>query len=834
MNTRKTSFLPIYIYFLKIVCSTSLVLAQAPMPAKHTGELQLALKHMNVLGSVLYVAAHPDDENTRLLAYLAGEKGYRTAYLSLTRGDGGQNLIGDEKGSQLGILRTQELLAARRVDGAEQTFSRAIDFGYSKNPEESEQVWDREKILGDVVWAIRKFRPDVIVTRFASPQRGGGGHGHHTLSAILAREAFHLAADPNAYSEQLEYVDTWQPRRIFWNLYTWRFYRPDEEDLPRIIDVNIDAYNPLLGKGYAEIAAEARSMHRCQAFGSAKRRGKTQERLLQIEGDAVEGDMFDGIDASWKRVEGGEEIESLLAQAYEEFRPATPSAIVPHLLQAYQKMEGKKGYWFDLKRAKLKELIAYCAGLYFEVNPEEAISALGDSVFLSASVIKRSEFPVRLTSIHVQGQAPMTMDTVLGNNTAMSRFEFAFPLIDVPYTQPYWLEHVALKGTYNVDNQTLIGLPETLAALEATYQFELGEEKTVLNFTTPVRYKYVDPARGELYRPFGVSPAFTAAVAEKVYLYADAEPQEIRVKIKAQSQVEREANVTFEVPKGWRAEPANLSINFPEKGKEETIVVTMYPPDFQSTGELVVKVNGQSAQELIEISYDHIPTQILFEPAKARLVRVDLEKRGQRIGYIMGSGDEIPVCLEQIGYEVDLLSDAEINVENLKQYDAVIAGIRAYNTRSRMPFHREELLKYIDQGGNYIVQYNTSRGSIAKQEIGPYPLTLSRDRVTVEEAPITFLLPEHPVLNYPNKITEADFEGWVQERGLYFPDKWDEKYEAITACNDPGETPKEGALLVASYGKGHFVYTGYSWFRELPAGIPGAYRIFTNLISLGK
>ena len=834
MYTLKSGTLLIYGFFLTILSGISGLSAQAPMPAKHAGELQLDLKHLQVLGSVLYVAAHPDDENTRLLAYLAGERGYRTSYLSLTRGDGGQNLIGDEKGNQLGILRTQELLAARRIDGAEQMFSRAIDFGYSKNPEETQQVWDREKILGDVVWAIRKFRPDVIITRFAEPDRGGGGHGHHTTSAILAREAFHLANDPSAYPNQLKHVDTWQPRRIFWNMYTWRWYKPDEKDLPRITELNIDAFNPLLGKGYAEIAAESRSMHKCQAFGAAKIRGKTVEKLLRVEGDPIQKDIFDDIDASWSRVKEGKEIGDLLGQAYDDFRPATPHTIVPTLLQAYQKMKKKEGYWFEVKRQQLEELIAYCSGLYFEVNASEAQTAINDSVFLTASVIKRSPFPVELAQIKVNGQAAVKVEEVLENNEELKKFSMAFPLKGFPFTQPYWLQHTSLKGTYQVEDQSLIGLPETPTALAATYTFLLGEDKVPLRFATPVVYKYVDPARGELYSPWGVSPAFTAEVAEKVYLYANDDPQEIRVKIKSHSKESLKASVVFDVPEGWRVEPNQQEVTFEEKGKEKSIDLKVYPSASQSVGELAVSINGQAAETLIEISYDHIPSQRLFEPAKARLVRVDLEKKGHKIGYIMGSGDEIPICLEQIGYEVDILSDAEVNLENLRQYDAVIAGIRAYNTRKRMPYHRDELMKYIEQGGNYIVQYNTSRGAITKQEIGPYPLTLSRDRVTVEEAPITFLQPDHPALNFPNKITEADFEGWIQERGLYFAGKWDEKYQAITASNDPGEDPKEGALLVAQYGKGYFVYTGYSWFRELPAGIPGAYRIFTNLISLGS
>jgi len=807
---------------------------QAPMPAKHSGEIQLALKHLQVLGSVLYVAAHPDDENTRLIAYFSQEKGYRTRYLSLTRGDGGQNLIGDEKGSLLGVLRTQELLAARRMDGGEQMFSRAVDFGYSKNPEETLDVWDKEKVLGDVIWAIRKFKPDIIVNRFAGPERGGGGHGHHTASAMLAQQAFHLAADPQAYPEQLDYVDPWQPKRIFWNLYTWRNYQPSEDDLSNIIEINIDDYNPLLGKGYGEIAAEARSKHKCQAFGTAKIRGEQMEKILRIDGPEASTDPMEGVDVSWNRVEGGEAVGDLIAQAYEAFDPTAPHEIVPILLDAYQQMEQLSGYWPEEKLKTLREIIAYCTGLYFEANSSNPLTAQGDTAFVAVSAIKRSPYPISLDRIHLStGQQLDQIDSIL-NSVDLYKENVAVLTQDLPVTQHYWLEKKPQKGVFTVDNQQLIGLPETPPAIEATFYFSFGENEVQIPLKTPVVYKYVDRAVGELYRPFIISPKLTANITQKVYLFSDQQPSEIQVLVKSYCDAPFEETLMFKAPEGWQIEPQSTTVSFERQGEERLISLQVTAPEGQSVGTLAVYTpNDQQVLSVENIAYDHIPNQTVFQSSEAKIVKVAIEKSGNRIGYIMGSGDEVPTSLEQIGYQVDILSDNEIDHNNLSKYDAIIAGIRAYNTRERMAYIQEEVLQYVHEGGTYIVQYNTSYG-LKINDIGPYPLEISRDRVTVEEAPVTLLKPDHSLFNIPNKITAQDFDGWVQERGLYFPNKWAKEYTALTAINDPDEKPSNGALLIAPYGEGYFIYTGLSFFRELPAGVPGAYRLIANMVSMGK
>ncbi|MEO0471726.1 MAG: PIG-L family deacetylase [Bacteroidota bacterium] len=809
--------------------------AQAPLPAKSSAEIQHELKKLNVLGSVLYVAAHPDDENTRLIAWLAGAKGYRTSYISLTRGDGGQNIIGDEKGSSLGVLRTQELLAARRVDGGEQMFSRAIDFGYSKNPEETLASWDKEKVLADLVWAIRKFQPDVIITRFATPEKGGGGHGHHTASAMLAHEAFSLANDPSAFPEQLQHVGVWQAKRLLWNNYwVFRRYQPTEEEQKGILTVNIGEYDPLLGRSYGEIASEARSMHKCQAFGANLFRGSLDEYLEHELGERADGDLFDGINTSWERVQGGKAVGKILQKVFDQFDPTNPAASVPDLLKSYQILDGLEGNWAAYQKRKLKEVILYCAGLWMEAYSDQPTVALGDSVSFQLDMLQRTQIPVFVEQVDFGKEGGVIKyDKQLATNSKVESIKFPTTTSGFPVSQQYWLTEAGQKGVFTVKDQELIGLPENPAALYATVSLKIND--VPFAYTTPVVHKYRDRAVGELYRPFLVAPPVTVNMAEKVYLFADDTEQAVSLLVKSFADASK-ASVRFETPEGWSVTPARLEYDFTKPGEEKRVNVMVKPPSFASEGNIraIVSVDGKEydlAQQVVK--YGHIPTQMIFPTAQARLVRVALEKKGQLIGYIMGSGDEVPVSLRAIGYSVELLEDGDISLDKLEKYDAIIAGIRAYNTRGRMAFHHDLLMEYVKRGGTYIVQYNTTYGLTLPQP-GPYPIKISRDRITVEEAKMNFLAPDHPVLNTPNKLTDKDFDNWVQERGLYFPNQWDDQYTPIFSISDPGEEPLKGALLVAEHGKGHFVYTGLSFFRELPAGVSGAYRLFANLVSLGQ
>ena len=827
--------------------------AEPPLRAMNAAEIQLKLRHSRVLGSVLYLAAHPDDENTRLIAYLTQGRGYHTTYMSLTRGDGGQNLIGTEKGPDLGIVRTNELLAARNIDGAHQRFSRAIDFGYSKGPEETLNIWDRNTVLADVVRTIRMVQPDVIVTRFPGPEDGGGGHGHHTSSFLLGKEAFDLAADPNAFPEQIEAgLKPWQTRRLFWN--NWFPYWRKDYDASHLLAVNIGEYNPLLGRSYGEIAADARSQHRCQAFGTSQQRGERFEYLDQKLGEKANEDFFEGIAAGWNRLKGGEKVDQLLAQAEKAFSPENPAGILPTLLQAYNELDKlAPSVWKERKQEDLRSLIMNCSGLWFEALADIPVASLGDTLPVTAQMVKRSNFPVSLKSLRYRfSTMPMTAgeqvnidDPELPYNgeliSATTPFYLkpTFAMTGLTPTQPYWLTAEPGKGVYQVDDPSLIGKSLSPDPIMADFVFEFGEnEKTEVAFSLPVVHKYVDRSVGELYRPFVIAPKLTVNVMEGVYIFSEQKSQQVGLQLKSHAQQPFAGKVEFKVPSGWKIEPSNMDISFASAGEEKPVSVTLTPPSGQSVGKLEVMFQPEGsgmlpAHSLTTIEYDHIPTQLRFPVSKAELVKIDLKTKGQRVAYIMGSGDEVPTALRQIGYSVDLLEDDDINLSKLKQYDAVIAGIRAYNIRERLASLQQEIFRYVEAGGVFLVQYNTTY-SLSTDQPGPYPITLSRDRVTVEEAPMEMLVPDHPAFNSPNKITQVDFDNWVQERGLYFPNKWDEHYIPLLRSNDPGEEPKEGSLLVAKHGDGYFVYTGLSFFRELPAGVPGAYRLFVNLISLGK
>lgn len=806
------------------------VTAQAP-ERYNAAELQLALNKLNVLGSVLYIAAHPDDENTRLIAWLANEKLLNTAYLSLTRGDGGQNLIGSHIREKLGIIRTQELLQARRIDGGHQFFTRANDFGYSKHPKETFNIWDRQKVLSDMVWVIRTFRPDVIITRFN--QKPGETHGHHTASAILAEEAFKAAADKEKFPEQLQYTDVWQPEKLYWNTSSW-FYEEGKFDTTGLVKVDVGAYNALLGESYTEIAARSRSMHKSQGFGASGTRGITFDYLKPLKGSTASEKVLEGLNLDWSRVKGGKEVGTLLKKASESFNPEKPEEIVPLLLQAKAALEQlPDSYWKAVKLKDLKEVLKGCMGLFLEATVPDYAYTPGDSIQLNVEAINRSRTPVTLKKI---AYLFLGKDTVvnfgMGNNVPLKFTTESVLPADMAFSQPYWLRDEGTLGMYRVAEQQLIGLPENPPPLQVTFTLEINGH--TLAYTVPVVHKYTDPVAGAQYRPVAVTPPVFANISDQVYVFSTAAAKPVQVVVKS-GRKEISGEVSLQLPEGWRSRPASRHFDLGTKGAEAVFTFEVYPPKDQHEGVLKAVVRtgaGSYHKSLSIIHYDHFPTQVTFPDAEAKVVKVNLEKKGERIGYIMGAGDNIPASLEQIGYQVHLLN-GKITPENLARYDAVILGIRAYNTVDRLKYQQDELMEYVRNGGTMIVQYNTSF-RLVTENFSPYPLRLSRDRVTVEEAPVRILKPDHPVMNFPNKITPADFEHWVQERGLYFPDEWDDRFVAILSSHDPGEKPRNGGLLVTRYGKGYYIYTGYSWFRELPAGVPGAYRIFTNLISIGK
>jgi LmbE family N-acetylglucosaminyl deacetylase len=795
-------------------------------------EIQLALKKLRVLASVLYVAAHPDDENTRLIATMTRGRLADAAYLSMTRGDGGQNLIGPEIGEVLGIIRSQELLAARRIDGGRQYFTRAVDFGFSKSSEETLRIWDKEQVLSDTVRVYREFQPDVVITRF--PAAAGTTHGHHTASALLAREAFAAAADPKRFPEQLDRVGVWRPRRILWNTSRW-FYDNNEEFKPEaLLKIDTGEWSPLLGESFAELAARSRSLHRSQGFGSSGTRGEVLEYLEHVDGESARRDLFEGVDTSWGRIAGGAPIGALLDRAYRGFDPENPAGVVPFLLEARGKLLAlPPGRWTSVKRVELDRAIAACLGLFLEATAETAAAAPGDKLKINLEAANRSPVGVKLKRVTVPaaGAEEIAGHDLAGGARFEKTLEIALPA-DLPDSQPYWLRNKGTPGMFRVEAPALIGLPENPPALTVVFALEVNGIPFPVE--QPIVYKWTDPARGERYRPFEVIPAVAVELSEKVFVFPEDASQEVPVRVRAgRSGVE--GMVRLEAPPGWRVSPPSRELRLAQKDAVQTLKFEIRPPQAASVGILraVAEAGGRRFQRgLVRVEYDHIPPQIHLPAAEARVVRLDLKRRAQTIGYLQGAGDQIPAGLRQIGYTVIELTEGDLLPERLQRFDAVILGVRAYNTLERIGLHQPALFSYVKAGGALIVQYNTAH-DLHVEAVAPYPLKIARDRVTEEDAAVRFLLPDHPVLNVPNRITAADFEGWVQERGLYFADEWGDPFEAVLSSNDRGEPPRDGGLLVAKHGAGYFVYTGYSWFRQIPAGVPGAYRLFVNLISLG-
>lgn len=805
----------------------------------NSSDIHQAIKKLNILGSVLYIAAHPDDENTRLITYFTKDKLYNTGYLSLTRGDGGQNLIGAELNELLGIIRTQELLEARKIDGGKQFFSRAKDFGFSKNPDETFDIWNREQVLADMVWVVRTFRPDVMITRFNTEP--GRTHGHHTASAILAVEAFDAAADPSRFPEQLKYVDVWQAKRLLWNTNSWFYGSEKEFKTDSLIKIDVGAYNKLLGESYTEIAAESRSMHKSQGFGSSGTRGSSMEYLEHTKGPKVKKNIFEDIDLSWSRVPGGAKAGKILQKVYTNFNPENPAAAVDGLLEARIVLLGLPDtYWKKVKLQELEEVIKACLGLWTEAVASDYSAVPGQAVKVNIELVNRSSIPVAINKITY---LPAIKDTVLHIPLKENIAHIHSTLIPLPetlsYTQPYWLIKEGTKGMFTVGDQKLIGLPENLPAIEV--EFTATVKGKNITFRTPLVYKKTDPVKGEQYRPFEITPPLFINTSEDLLMFADDKPTTLPVKIK--SGIENVSGTLYAaLPEGWRAEPSSVAFNLENKGSELNTSFNIYPSSSAMTGEvkLLAVVNKDTVDSgVLTINYDHIPAQTLFPEASVKVVKLDLKKQGEKIGYIMGAGDEVPTSLGQIGYKVFILEEEAVTEETLKNFDAVVIGIRAFNTQERLKFIHPALLSYVKSGGTLVSQYNTLPprflgGKMMTDSIGPYPFTISRDRVTKEDAPVRMLKPEHELLTTPNKITDKDFENWVQERGLYFPNEWSKEYETILSSNDPDETPKDGGILYAQYGKGIFIYTSYSWFRQLPAGVPGAYRLFVNLISAGN
>lgn len=808
----------------------SLILfAQAPQ-SWTSAEMYQAIRKLNVLGSVLYVAAHPDDENTRLITYFSKDRLYRTGYLSITRGDGGQNLIGDEQGIDLGLIRTQELLAARRIDGGEQFFTRAYDFGYSKSPDETLAKWDKEKILGDVVWVIRKFQPDVIINRF--PATGEGGHGHHTASAILAEEAFAAAANPARFPEQLKYVNTWQAKRILWNTFSFGGTNTTSSEQ---LKFDVGGYSPLLGKSYGEIAAASRSQHKSQGFGVPATRGEALEYFRSIGGSAPNSDIFEGVDVSWQRAAGASAIEKIVSDLAASFDFLNPEKSVSGLVKLYKALQQlQDGFWKTIKLNETKQLIVQCSGLFIDATSPQQMAVQTDSLRVNFSFNNRLGVAAILKNVSVPG-FDTTLNQTLSKNKNLNFGKQVFINESISLTQPYWLIKEMEEGYFNVVDQQKIGQPDADPVYFANAVITI--EGQDFEFNLPVKYKFTDPVRGELYQPLVVIPTVEVSVPSDLVIH------KIGATLKINPSVLLKANTNqsgVNIYNGDQSIVKSEKLNL-EKGQSREIEIVLNK-DFSQIKESVIsekrfyyKPGAEPSKSIRRIQYDHIPDIHYFKNAVSRVLALKIETYNKKIGYIAGAGDKVPEALELMGYEVNRLTEKEVSQNDLTRFDAIITGVRAYNTVEWIGKYYDKLMKYVEQGGNLIVQYNTNNFlSTLNSKIGPYSFNISRTRVTDENSPVTFLKPEHPVFNFPNKITQYDFKGWIQERSIYHADKWDKNFETVLSMNDPEEKQQEGSLIIAKHGKGVFVYTGLVFFRELPAGVPGAYRLLANIIALNK
>lgn len=824
--------LVIFFSFLFRINSDSALLSQTG-----SDEIYKDIQKLGVLASVLYVGAHPDDENTRLISYFSNHLDAHTTYLSLTRGDGGQNLIGSEIREILGVIRTQELLAARSVDGGYQMFTRANDFGYSKTPAETFNIWDRNEVLSDVIWAIRTTRPDVIINRF-NTDTSRPNHGHHTASAILSTEAFDLTSARNSFPEQLKYVEPWQPRRIFFNT-SWFFYGSRENfeqvDKSRMISIDIGSFDQISGESNSEIAARSRSMHKSQGFGSAETRGESLDYLDLIK-DAqgtIPKDIFDGIDITWNRIPGGSAIGVKVLKLDASFDFKSPSSSIPQLLDIYKLIQKlPDSFWKKIKLDECTSLIKKCLGLFIEVRTNKFLASPGMTLPATLEIANRSDIEVLLSSVGLSsGDSLYNFQTPLKYNQVVLH-ELKIPVPDHLST-PYWLVEKPKEGMYSVKDQEKRGRP--FNAPEISANINLFVSGVPLSFTVPVMYEYVDPAKGEIYRPVSITPPVAVQFDEDVLVFSKGKERTIDIKVTA-IQDSVSGKLELQIPqKDWTVSPASMPFSFTRSGETIMLNCRITSPATESSATISPEIisDGNTYHHKVTIvDYDHLPYLSIVRDASIKLKSIDLTIVPRSIAYIEGAGDDVAEGLRQIGYTIDVIDPASISSSTLSKYQVVILGVRAFNTVEALAYKNKLLFEWVEKGGTMIVQYNTSH-ALVTNEIAPYPLILSRERVTEENSAVSIINPELDVFNFPNKINPTDFQGWAQERGLYFPNKWDDHFTPLLEMKDTGENPTKGSLLIANYGQGYYVYSGISWFRHLPVGVPGSFRLLSNLITLG-
>ena len=794
---------------------------------KNAAAIYVEVQKLNSLDKILYIAAHPDDENTRALAWFSLGLHAETAYFSLTRGDGGQNLIGKELSEDLGVLRTQELLAARSYDGAEQYFSRAVDFGFSKSSEESLEKWGKDKILADAVLMIRKFQPNVIITRFPPDERAG--HGHHIASALIAIEAFSKAADPNFLPEQVKEFGTWQANSIYWNSSTWSNPNVAKEaiDNPNYLIKDIGGYNELLGMSYNEIGTIARSQHKCQGFGAIIERGSQLEYFEYLAGAKLKKDFFENDTATWTAIlnkEADQKMQNLLTH-FDFISAENNVAALFNILSELEKLPNSN--FKDKKIESCKHIILDCLGLNIEMVSNDYALTNNDTAQISLNIINRSTKNITLTSIDGNNFNQKTFAKKLNQNEKVEE-KISF-ISNEKISTPYWLEE-PFVNTFVVNNKNNLLKAEN----DATYNFNIGVEieGQKLQVQIPLEYKERDPSYGERRREAVSTPDFTVNFNEKSIILRDGQSKTIELKIHSFKK-NLDTEISLVAPKGWKISQTKIPIKIKNKHEELFVKFVLTPTTTSEKGALkITNSKGENIMSYTEIAYDHIPKQVIFKPAQLECVKLDAKIIKGKIAYIKGAEDLVPEAIAQLGFTVEVFNVSDLSSLDLSKFESVVLGIRIYNVHDEIKNFDSKLFTYVEKGGNLIMQYNTAaRNSSEVKYGGPLPFEISKNRVTEEDAKVEFLAPNHPIMNYPNKITSKDFDNWVQERGLYFADNWDKKFTPLFSWHDKGEEAQKGALIVAKYGKGQMVYTGISFFRELPNGVEGAYRLFANLLS---
>lgn len=852
-----------------------------PVPdGKGTATLAQAVLRLPVVASMLHTGAHPDDENSALVAYVSRGLHARTAYLSLNRGEGGQNLIGPELYDAIGVIRTEELMSARRFDGAEQYFTRAYDFGFSKSAEETLEYWNGdEMLLSDVVRVIRRFRPDVIVSVFADSPRDG--HGHHQASGRITREAFHAAADPDRFPEHLrDGLRPWQARKLYINNTRASFDSIDS------LLVDVGTYSPVLDRSYRELGLAGRSMHRSQDMGTLQPKGPATTKIKLVARAGVtdadgDGHLFDGLDTTFMRLHAmaGTDadgipgfaarlgrLDALAREAVAAYRPLEPSALLDPVLEGLRTIRSLREdlvqsalprtvlsdilFLLDQKEEDFANAAVLALGIAFEVLAAADRVVPGDTLEVSLALLNRSTRPVRVARLGLEVPAgwtaasgpvpaePAGLAADIGYNESVEGAWRVSVPPDARHTRPYWHRLSLNDRRVEVEDETLIGLPWHPQPVAGRADIVVDGVDIVVRQTA--QYRFADRAFGEIRRELQVVPALSVTIEPRVVVAAEGRSRPLRFTVSVLSNANGtiEGGLTLEAPDGWEVSPSDVPLDFAGVGQTATYRYTVTPAPGAPAGaheiRAVARAAGRDYREGYDvIAYPHTEPRHLYRGAAAtvQVARVDLPD-DLRVGYVMGTGDQVPATLEQMGVRVELLTKEDLAAADLGVFDLIIAGIRAYEVRRDLIAVNQRLLDYVAAGGVYIVQYN--KYAFNREQYGPYPFRINRphDRVTRESAPVDILVPDHPVFNRPNRITEADFEGWVQERGLYFLGEWDSRYTPLMASQDPGETPRAGGLVEARYGKGRYIYTGYAWFRQLPAGVPGAVRLFANLVSL--